>query len=166
MTDTEFNDLDLTKEIADMEEDEAKKTLSTFMEKHEKNRTAYDELHTELGEVETEYTEKLEDREELIAEFTEERAAEAAEYVNIPAELVADRFSLEEIDQIIEEGSEFSEQENEESTEEEEDDTITSFADRPEKGKGGSNGAGGSTADRDRARNTLQRNGFTVGGGN
>lgn len=163
MTD-EFNDLDLNKEIADMEADEAKKTLSEFMEKHEKNRTAYDELHTELGEVETEYQEKLEDREELITEFTEERAEEAAEYVNIPAELVADRFSLEEIDQIIEEGAEFSEQEGEDPEDEPEDDTITSFANRPEKGQGGSNG--GSEGDRDRARNLLQRNGFTSKGGN
>lgn len=164
---TEFNDLELNDEIPSMTEEEAKKTLSEFMESHQTNRTAYDELSTELDETETEYKEKLDEKEDLISDFKEDRAEEAAEYVNMPAELLADRFSFDEIDQIIEEGAEFSEEEegDPEDDPEDGDGSLTTFSDKPEKGKGGSKGAGGS-GDRDHARSVLQSNGFTVGGGN
>lgn len=166
---TEFNDLDLNTEIPEMDEEEAKKTLSEFMEAHQTNRTAYDELDSELDDIETEYQEELEEKEEMIAEFKDERAEAAAEYVNMPADLLSERFSFSELEQIVEEGAEFSE-ETEEDADDDADDggddsPLTTFSDKPEKGKGGSNGAGRS-ADREHARSVLQRNGFSVGGGN
>lgn len=159
MTEHEFDDLTLNKEVAEMEEDEAKKTLAEFMEAHQTNQTAYDELKGELEETETEFQEKLDEKEEVIAEFKQERAEEAAEYVNIPADLVATRFSFEEIDQIIEEGSEYSEETSEES-EEEEDETITTFSDKPEKGQ---TEGGGTSKYNDRAREKLSQHGLTMG---
>lgn len=149
MTDTEFTDLDLSKDVSNMEEGEARETLVDFVEAHQKNRTAYDELQDELSEVETEYEDKIEDREEVIAEFKKERAEEAAEYVNIPADLVAERFEFSEIEQIIEEGAEFSE-EGEDGGEEEEDPFITTFSEQEERGE-----AGGDNGPSDDARDLL-----------
>jgi hypothetical protein len=154
---TDFEDLELNKSVDDMDADEAKQTLSEFMDSHKTNRTAYDELSTELDEVETEYQEKLEAKEELIADFRDERASEAAEYVNIPADLVASRFSLDEIEQIIEEGAEFADSGDGEG--EEEDDSLTTFADRAEKGETST-----STNYSDRARDKLSQHGLPVGG--
>lgn len=156
---TDFEDLELNKDVTSMEEDEAKETLSDFMEAHQTNRSAYDELNAKLDDVETEYQEKLDEKEELIAEFKQDRAEEAAEYVNIPADLVADRFSFSEIEQIIEEGAEFSEQDEDETDEAEEgdDSPLTTFSEKPEKGtvEGGSN-----PELRDRAREKLRQHGL------
>lgn len=157
MSDTEFTELDLTKEIDGMDGEEAKMTLSEFMESHQKNKTAYDELASEIESVESEYTEKLEDLEETISEFKDEKADTAAEYVNMPADLIASRFSLEEIEQIIEEGAEnFSEEEEEE--DDTEPDRYTKFSDRPEKGRSDSDKRDKQV--RARARSKLQSFGF------
>lgn len=129
----EFTEIDLAKEIPSMSEDEAKETLSEFMETHQKNEQAYDELHTELDESEAEFEEQLEDYEETIAEFTQRRAEEASEYVNMPPELLADRFNFDELGKIIEEGEEADFSEDEET--EEEETHLTTFAERGEKGK-------------------------------
>lgn len=151
---TEFHELDLQKDVASMEEEEAKETLSDFMEAHQKNQTAYDELSEERDEIETEYQEKLEEREELISEFKQERAEEAAEYVNMPADLLVDRFSLDEIDTIIEEGSEADFSEDEPEDEPEDEQTLTTFSEKPEKGRRESNDSFGDT---ERAKSKLHQ---------
>lgn len=155
---TEFEDLELNKDVTSMEEDEAKETLADFMEAHQTNRSAYDELKSELADVETEYQEKLDEKEELIAEFKQDRAEEAAEYVNIPADLVADRFSFSEIEQIIEEGEEFSGADDGDDAGDESDDSpLTTFSDKPEKGTV----EGGSDPElRERAREKLSQHGL------
>lgn len=156
---TDFNELDLKKGVDEMSEEEAKKTLSEFMESHQKNRAAYDKLQSELDETETEYKEELEELEERIHEFKQERAEVASEYVNMPADLLVDRFSIDEIDQIIAEAddAEFSEEETEEA--EEEDEGLTTFSEKPEKGRAES---GGKTEYRERATQVLKNKGFPV----
>lgn len=143
-----------------MDEEEAKKTLSEFMEAHKTNRSAYDTLSSELDDVEAEYKEKLEQKEEKLAEFKHDRAEVASEYVNIPADLIASRFSLDEVEQIIEEGAEFSESEETEEADEE-DEALTSFADREERGR--EEGSGRTTQYRDRAEARLSEHGIPVG---
>lgn len=155
MTDTEFTDLDLQKDISDMEGDEARETLVDFMEAHQTNRSAYDGLQAELDEVETEYEEKLEEREELIREFKEDRAEKASEFTNLPADLIVERFEYSEIEQIIEEGEEFSEAEDE-TEEEDEESTLLEFSEKPEKGRAESGG----NKYRDRAADKLAGHGF------
>lgn len=153
---TDFTDLELTEDIPDMEEDEAKETLSEFMEAHKQNRTAYDELAGELDEVETEYQDKLEQREDLIAEFKQERAEKAAEYTNVPADIMVERFELEELDQIIEEGDEeFSDPD--ENEDEEDEPSLLNFSEQEEKGVTDTE-----SPYRDRARKALGRQGFPV----
>lgn len=148
---TDFTDLDLNKDVSEMEDGEARETLVDFVEAHQKNRTAYDELQSELDEVETEYKEKLEEKKELISEFKQKRAEKASEYVNIPSNLVAERFEFSEIEQIIEEGSEFADESEDETAEEEEDDELlTTFAEREERGE-----AGGDTGPSDHARELI-----------
>lgn len=158
---TEFTELELNEDITDMSGEEAKQTLSEFMEAHQKNQSAYDKVVTDLSETETEYEQKLEEKEERIAEFKQERAEEAAEYVNIPASLLADKFSFSEIEQIIEEGAEFSE-ESEEADEADEDEPITTFADREEKGR--AEGGSDRSQYRQRARQKLGEHGIPTGG--
>lgn len=152
---SDFTELELKTEIADMDDEEAKKTLSDFMEAHQKNRTAYDELSSELDEVETEYQEKLEAKKEVISGFKQERAEEAAEHVEMPADLLAARFSFDEIEQIIEEAAEYNES-DESDEEDDEDSALTTFAEREEKGETGGDGGYGS----DRARELLGNKGF------
>jgi hypothetical protein len=153
MTDTEFTEMDLQKEVSEMEPDEARETLVDFMEAHQSNRSAYDELSTELDEVETEYNDKLEEKDEVIAEFKQERAAEAAEYVKMPEDILADKFSFSELEQIIEEAEDAPEfSESDEGTEDgEEDDTLTTFSEKPERGE-----AGGDTGPSDAAKERLR----------
>ena len=152
---TEFTDLTLDKSVDDMTENEAKETLAQFMESHQKNQTAYDDLQTEYSEAQDEYEAKLEEKRERITEFREEKAEAAAEYVKMPAPLLAERFSISELDQIIEEGAEaeFSEDESEEPEEED----LTTFSQKEEKGKAES---GGNEQARERARDRLRSKGF------
>lgn len=157
---TEFNDLELSEDVDELSEEEAKKTLSQFMESHAKNRSSYDELQTELSETETNYEEKVEELEERISEFREQRAEEAAEYVRMPESLLADRFSIDELEQIIEEGSEAEFSQEQEEPEEEDDSPLTDFADREEKGRqDGDNRA----EYRQRAESVLSRRNFPLG---
>lgn len=162
---SEFNDLELNKDIADMEADEARETLSDFMEAHQKNRTVYDELQTEFSETKEEYEDKLDGRDERIAEFKEQRAEEASQYVNMPAELLADRFDFSELDQIIEEAeeadAEFAEEGGEPEEEDESDQPLTEFSDKG--GKGRVDGGGTSKQARDRARSALSNKNFPIG---
>lgn len=158
---SEFTELELNKGVEDMSEEEAKKTLSEFMESHQKNRTAYDELQIELEETETEYQEELDQLEERITQFKHERAEEAAQHVNMPADLLVDRFSLDELDQIIAEADEadFSEEEPE-GEEGEEDDKLTTFSEKPEKGR--AEGGKDRTEYRQRAKQLLGNKNFPV----
>lgn len=157
---TEFNELDLTKTPDDMEPEEAKKTLSEFMQAHKTNQTAYDELEQELDDVQTEYEEKLDEKRERIEEFRQERAEQAAEYVKMPADILADRFSIEELDQIIDEAAESDEFSEDTESEEEEDESLTTFSDREEKGEAK---GGRSTEYRERAKERLKVKDFPVG---
>jgi len=127
-----FNELELNKDVTEMGEEEAKETLSEFMEAHQKNQSEYDSLQVDLQETKTEYEEKIDDYEERISEFKEERAEEAAQYVKMPAGLLADRFSFSELEQIIEEGEEFSDVDDEA---EEDDEPLTDFNNKEEKGR-------------------------------
>lgn len=154
---TEFNELDLTKSVDSLDEEEAKKTLSDFMESHKNNQTAYDELQTELEETETEYKEKIEERDEKLATFKQRRAEEAANHVKMPADILVDRFSFSELEQIIEEAedADFSEDE-----EEEEEENLTTFSERPEKGETETQN---NAEYRDRAKSVLGGKNFPVG---
>jgi predicted nucleic acid-binding Zn-ribbon protein len=130
---TDFTDLDLTKPVDEMEADEARETLAEFMDSHRDNREAYDELQTEFSQREDELTDEVEELEGRVAEFTEEKAERAAEHVKMPADLLAARFSIDELEQIIEEGEEFSE-----GPEDEPDDEgpeLTSFTEKKQKGR-------------------------------
>lgn len=153
----DFTEIDLAKEVSEMEPDEARETLVDFTETHQENRTAYDELATELDEVETEYQEKLEEKEERIAEFREERAEEAAEYVNMPADILAEKFTFSELDQIIEEAEEAEEfSEDDEADEEvETEDNLTTFSEKRERGQAGGNASSGPS---DRAKDLVHKN--------
>jgi len=153
---SKFTDLTLDTSVDDMTGDEAKETLSQFMESHQKNQTAYDELQTEYSEAQEEYEAKLEEKSERIAEFRKEKARAASEYVRMPATLLAERFSISELDQIIEEGAEaeFSKDEDDESEEIED---LTTFSQKEEKGKAES---GGNEQARERARDRLRSKGF------
>lgn len=158
---TDFTELDLSKPVQEMEADEARETLSDFMDAHRANQDAYDTLRGDLEEVEAEYKEQIEDYEETIADFREQKAQEAAEYVKMPADLLADRFDYSELEEIIEEGQEFSESPDEE---EEEDETqLTSFSNKQEKGRAENERE---TAQwRDEAKSALANQGFPVDGG-
>lgn len=133
---TDFDEIDLAKDVSEMSEEEAKATLTDFMETHSKNTEAYDELQTEFSEAEEEYEQTIEERDERIHEFKEDLAEEAADHVNVPADLMVERFEFSELEQIIEEGEEYSEesQESEETEEGGDEDVLTTFSDKPEKG--------------------------------
>lgn len=154
---TKFTEVDLDTEVDDMDAEDARETLSQFMEVHEQNKDAYDNLSAEFKQAEEEYEQTIEDKEERIAEFKTQRAEEASDYVKMPADLLAERFTFSELDQIIEEGSEFSE-EDEES--EEDDEMLTTFAEKEEKGRT----EGGTSKYRDRASTKLSEHGLPVRG--
>lgn len=160
MTETEFTELNLSKEVDDMEADEARETLAEFMASHEENQAAYDALHADLEDIESEYKQKLEEREERIAQFKHERAEEAAKHVKMPADLLADRFSIDEIDQILEEADEANFSEDTSEDDDETDDSLTTFSNKEEKGR--SNGDDRSKY-RSRAATVLERKNFPVG---
>lgn len=152
---TDFTTLELNKEIGDMDAEEARDTLSEFMDAHKSNEDAYDALQTEKEETVSEYEEKIEDYEDLISEFRERRAEKAAEYVEMPEDLLAKRFNIDELDQIIEEAEvsgEFTEEEEADEGETEEDDTLTTFSDKPERGRRESSGTGRATRQRAEAK--------------
>lgn len=156
MTDNEFTEIDLQKEVSEMEPDEARETLVDFMEAHQTNRTAYDELHSKLDDVETEYQEKLEEKEERISQFKEERASEASEYVKMPDEILAEKFTFSELDQIIEEAEQAEEfSEDDETDEDESEGRLTTFSEKEEKGQAGGNADSGPS---ERAQNLINKN--------
>lgn len=161
---SEFTELDLNKDVADMEAQEAKQTLSEFMEAHKKNKQAYDSKAAEVDAVEDEYSEEIETLEEQLAEFREARAEKASEYVNMPPELLSERFSLDELEQIVEEGeqaAEFSEEPDAgDESPEEDDGNLTTFAEREEKGR--REGSSGRSKYRERAKERLEAQGFPV----
>lgn len=155
---TEFTELETKKEISEMSEEEARETLSEFMQEHEKNKQAYSERTDALDEKD----EEIETLEERVSEFKEQKAAEAAQYVQMPESILADRFSFSELDQIIAEAeeagvdTEYSEEEEE--TDEADDEPLTDFASRKQKGQ---KQTGGPTkANRDRAVQMLRQNDF------
>jgi hypothetical protein len=158
---TEFTELDLNSSVSDMDEQEAKQTLSEFMEAHKNNQQAYDTAVAEQEEIEDGYSERVEELEQRLGEYRDDRAEEASEYTNMPPELLADRFSLDELEQIIEEGEEadFSEQ-SDEGDEDDGPDNLTTFADREEKGQTGGEGA---SKYREQAQKKLADHGFPVG---
>jgi len=140
----EFNELNTEKDIDEMEPEEAKETLSQFMDAHKENQDAYDELASDLQELDEQYSEEIEEYEARITQFTEDKAQEAAEHVEMPAELLADRFSYDELEQIVseaEEAEEFSEDEPEDEPEEDDESgKLTTFSDKPERGEAGGDG--------------------------
>lgn len=156
---TEFTELDLSKDVNDLTEAEAKETLSEFVSEHRSNEEAYDELQSEYEEKLEEREERIDELEGRVDEWREERAEKAAEFVKMPADLLADRFSIEELEQIIEEGSEHSEA-GEVEEEEEEEQSLTTFTEKPEKGK--EETPDFSEEARDRAEQRLAERGFPV----
>lgn len=154
---TDFTELDLSKPVDEMEADEARETLSDFMDAHRQNQDAYDAVQAEMKDIESEYSEKIEEYEQMVAEFREDKAEEAAEYVNMPAGLLADRFEYSELEQIIEDGEEFSEEEPEDDPEDDET-NLTTFAEKPQKGK--QEKTEGTARYRDEAKAALGNHGF------
>jgi hypothetical protein len=142
---TEFNDVELEKDVEDMEEDELRETLTDFMEVHQSNQEAYDATVTE-------YSEQLEAAEERVSQFKEERAEEAAEYSNVPVDIMVERFSFAELDQIIEEGDEKFSEEDEDDESEGSELLDTEFSEKPEKGRTDT----GSAKYRERAKDKLE----------
>lgn len=157
---TEFTELDLGKEVDDMDEEELRTTLSDFMQEHEQNIEAYDGLETEHKEQLSEKDERIEDLQDRVSEFKQARAEDAAEHVKMPADVLAERFSFAELDQIIEEAEEFAEEDESEEESEEESKYLTDFAQREQKGKQEGGGRGPSKKHRDRAASALRNNGF------
>lgn len=157
---TEFTELDVQKDIDEMDEAEARETLADFMEQHKKNVEAYDERETEFSERLDEKQSELEDLQEKVSEFKQEKAEEAAEYANMPADILAERFEFSELDQIIEEAEESGEfTEDEDSVEDEdEDESLTTFSEKEQRGR--QEGGGRSKEHRNRAANALRNNGF------
>lgn len=163
---TEFTNLDLNKSIEDMTEGELRETLSDFMDAHEDNRQAYDTKADEVDEVETEYQEQIEDLEEKVTEYKESRAAEAAEYVNMPSSILAERFSFSELEQIIEEGEASEEFADEEGDNEDDDepDRLTTFAEREQKGQVDNGEKPANPKFRRSASELLSEKGLSIGG--
>lgn len=128
---TEFQEMEVDEDLSEIPEDELRSTFAAFLETHESNVEAVNNLRASYSEKVESLESEVESLEDKVSEFTQEKAEEAAQYVNIPEELVAERFSLEEIEQIIEEGEEFSES----NEEEDEDSPLTTFAERGDKGK-------------------------------
>lgn len=159
---TEFTEMDIQKDVDEMEESELRKTLTDFMEQHEKNTKAHDELRAEWSEKVEDREQKIEALEERLGEFKQRRAEEAAEHVNMPADILAERFDFSELDQIIDEAEEFSE-EPEEDESEEESDYLTSFAEREQKGRRDGSSGGPSKQHRERAKRAMKNQGFPVG---
>lgn len=158
---TDFNELELEQDVADMEGEEAKETLVDFMEAHQKNREAYDATVTEFKDKIDEVQEQKNEIEDTLGELKTEYAEEAAKHVNMPAELLEKRFDFAEIRQILEDAAEFAE------SQEDEEDTglpLTDFADREPKGKTGDGGDGGEGYGfREEAAKHLERHGINVG---
>lgn len=132
---TDFNNLELNKEISDMEGDEAKETLSEFMESHKKNSQAYDEVQTEFEDRIDELENDKEELQETLTTVKSEYAEKAAEKTGFTEEVLMKRFDFQELRGVVEEiedADEFSEEEEEETEEEQ---RFTQFAERDEKGK-------------------------------
>lgn len=151
----EFTDLEIDADIDELGGNEAKKTLAEFVEKHKQNREAYDELQTDFEQKVSQYEEELSEYEEKLEDLTFERAEQAAEHVNMPADLIADRFSLDEIDQIIDEATEHSEE-----PEEDDEDRLTQFDDRP--AKGDKKGSDYREKYREEAKEMLRQHGASI----
>lgn len=157
---TEFTELDIQKDVDEMDESELRKTLSDFMEQHKKNTEAHDELRAEWSEKVEDREEEIEALEGRLSEFKQRRAEEAAEYTNVPADILAERFEFSELDQIIEEAEESGEFSEEEEDETEESEYLTDFAEREQKGRQESGGT--SKKHRDRAKRAMKNQGFPV----
>lgn len=153
-----FTELDLTKNVSEMSEAEAKETLSDFMRKHSENQEAYDEVVSEYEDELEEKEETIESLEDELDEWREELAEEAAECVEMPANLLAAKFSRDELEQIISEASEHSEEEEEE---DDEPDRLTTFSDKEQKGKETTPDYRNEEA-QERAKKALASRGFPV----
>lgn len=159
---TDFTELGIEKDVDEMEESELRETLSDFMEEHTKNKEAYDSLRTEFQDELDEKDERIEDLESRVSEFKQDKAEEAAEHVKMPADVLAERFEFSELEQIIEEAEEFSEDDETTEGEESESDYLTDFADREQKGKQEPSGNGPTRENRERAKRAMQNQGFPV----
>jgi len=157
---TEFTELDIEKDIDNMEESELRKTLSDFMEQHETNIEVYDGLKVEYEDELDEKEDTIEGLRERVSAFKQERAEEAAEYVKMPADVLAGRFDFSELDQIIEEAEESDEFSEDDDEDEEESDYLTDFAEQPQKGRQESRER--SQKHRDRAARALENKNFPV----
>lgn len=130
----EFTELDLNKDVSDMEDDEARETLVDFMQAHRENREAYDSVISEFEDEIENITDEKDELEQTLGEIHSQYAEKAAEVTRFPQDLIEERFDFAEVKQILaeaEEAGEFSE----ESEEEEEEPSLTTFTERPEKGK-------------------------------
>lgn len=135
-----------------MEPEELRATLAEFMEKHDDNIEEYESLQEDHEGLQSEYSEAQDALDNLRTKFAEE----AADYINLSPEIIADRFSYSEITQIIEEGEkaeEFAEDEDEEV------DAFTTFSEKEEKGRE----EGGNAETRTDAEQRLGSFGFPSG---
>lgn len=159
---TDFNELGLGTDVSDMDDDEVRETLVEFMEAHQKNQEAYDETVSEFEDRIDEVQAQKDDLEQTIGELKTEYAEAAAEHVNMPAELLEERFDFNEIRQILEESAEFADADDDEN----DGLPLTDFADKEQKGEtseGGEEGGDG-YGFREDAATHLERHGIHVEG--
>lgn len=152
---TDFENLELGEEISDMEGDDAKETLSEFMESHKKNSQAYDEVQTDYEDRIDELENDKEELQETLQTVKSEYAEKAAEETGFTEETLMKRFDFQEIREVVDEIEE-AEDFSEEDEEEEEEQRFTQFAERDEKGKTPPDD--GRTADRETAEKLLSDN--------
>ena len=94
-------EFDVNEPVEDMEEDDLRSTLDEFMEKHEENVADYHEVESERDE----FSEKVEDLEGTVAEYSETEGTLVAKFAEVvaaetemfDADEVAERFSLGEL---------------------------------------------------------------------
>lgn len=155
-----MHEFSLSKDIEDMDEGDLRSTLDAFMDKHADNIEAYDDLAAERDEF-SEQVEALEGDLETAQTYF---AAKASHYTHLDAEVICDRFSLEETIEMAGEAEEAAEAAAEAETETEEEfsedeadeaeESESVFADKPDKAPIGGGSTGGVQSD---AKADLER---------
>ena len=154
-----MHEFSLSKDIEDMDEGDLRSTLDAFMDKHADNREAYDDLAAERDE----FSEQIEALEGDLQTAQAYFAKRASDYTHLDAEVICDRFSLEETIEMAGEAEEAAEaaaaaaETEEEFSEDEADEAEESesvFADKPDKAPIGGGSTGGVQSD---AKADLER---------
>jgi septal ring factor EnvC (AmiA/AmiB activator) len=154
-----MHEFSLSKDIEDMDEGDLRSTLDAFMDKHADNREAYDDLAAERDE----FSEQIEALEGDLQTAQAYFAKRASDYTHLDAEVICDRFSLEETIEMAGEAEEAAEAAVDAETEEEfsedgadeAEESESVFADKPDKAPIG--GGEGTTGFASEAKADLER---------